>query len=158
MLIPFSPEYAQKIQEWNRDETAYRFWRGCTRYLTFDECSKLPEVIGCEVLLMKGNNSNAPLGIITIREEAFKNFRVGMLIDENCRQLGIGKSASLELEDYLLKRGGARMVLHEAHESDVAAIAGVESLGFIRAGFIPDYTWSNGKYEGIYIYYKKLGV
>jgi len=148
MLKPFHPCHAQEIQDWNLDPTYGRFWRGITRHLTFDECSHLPQVLGCEVLIIGDTR-----GLVDLREEDGV-VKFSILIDNDSWHKGLGRATLLEIENYCFKKKGARALMTECSTEDVASNTLIDK-GYTLVGTIPEHSLFNGKYESVNIYYKR---
>lgn len=145
MLMPFHPDFSDSIFKLSRGEEYRRAWRGINRWLTLEECSRLPFIIGEEVLIFSSDKFH---GIVKLKENSEAvNFTI--IIDKSQWGKGLGAKSLKELCDYCFNIKKTEMVTTECSVGDVASNKELEKQGFVKVGVLP---YTN---EDFNIWYKR---
>ena len=153
-LVPFDPRCAEQVQPYYCDP-AYSHWaRGVIRFLTLEECSRLPDILRSEILMVV--HEDQMIGLTRFREEVPGTFNVSLILNKDLHGKKLAQPCMDLIEDYVIKVRGGRMVVAEFLVKDYWLGDGVLKRGWTKSGEIPSYVFCDGEFEDVCIFYKKL--
>lgn len=150
-LLPFNPEYFKQIFGYYSEPEYSHYNRDLDRFLSYDECMRLPQVIDSEVLFIYEDGLK---GLFTFKEVSKDVLKFGIVVDKVFQRSNVGTEALKLFEEYCLKVKKCRIVMCEVLKKGLGEV--LYNLGYVKGGEITKYAMVDGKLEDIDIYYKHL--
>ncbi len=154
MLIPFDSKFAQKAFLFYRSDPYSHFHRETRRFFTLDECGRLPQVLGQEILFVIDCYANV-FGMVTLLEDPRDVYTFGIAIETEAQNKKLGSDALVEIEDYVFNRKGGRMLMTHILMVDDFLEKSLVKKGYQKFGMIPKYNFIGGKFEDVAIFGKE---
>lgn len=145
MLIPFHPEFAELIWEWQLDPSYARFFRTLDRYLSLSELENFPQVCGSEILMFRDDSKI--LGLVSLTYLPHGVAEVGLLIDKNQQNQGHAAKMATQACAYLKNNRNLRKAICKVVGDDERTLKGALANGFEIEGTLKKQTFLLGQFE-----------
>lgn len=155
MLIPYRKENAEYVYQWQVIEDYKRFFRNFSRYLTLEECERLPDIMNAEVLGFYTDDGNGLdfVGLLTIAKFYHGVAETGILIDKKRHGEKLALQMMKEAEAYL-KKCGFHKFMAKVDENDLHTIRITENFGCIKDCILEKHSKLNGEFINEIQYHK----
>jgi RimJ/RimL family protein N-acetyltransferase len=151
-LLPFDSNSAKKLIEIFVDESYSGFTRHFGRMLTLSEIENLPAVIGQEVVF--GVDGDDLIGMATMNHLPHRVCSWGIAVLKKYQNHGMFSDLLDLVEKYCYNVRDIRMLTTGTVGSSQWQIEPLKRRGYKMAGTLPEYSFINGKFEDIIMYYK----
>lgn len=140
-LVPFAPEFGEKIFEWYYDVDYKFFFREFDAALSLEDCRRFDKILKgslLELLMIVDKASGDPIGMITYSclKRRAGVVRVGILLDKHCQHRALAIEALIIVGDTLFNRLGYNKLVVEYLASDTHIQRISEQGGFVREGVL----------------------
>lgn len=150
MILPYRKDNAEVLFLWQTNKKYRSFFRDIDRYLTFEECLNLPQVMGFEVFVYYDKENNMA-GLLTAIDLKWGVYEMGFMIDKDHEGKGEAREMVFEFIDYLENVRGARKIIGKLLASAERNRNICVRNGFREVGILEKNVFLEGNYEDVVI-------